>query len=171
MKPTFLIPLFFILSACGSDSDSRLTILGTWQSTCYLIDSLSGDSPEDSIVPHTANNSDEQAEPSDTVDRYGITSLIFEINGQFTEESITYTDETCSIQEDKTFAFTGPYELGDSVITNSGLEAIEIVIHDPDSNFSIFGIIRTEGNTLYLSIFSKDSRPNSLNLSIPFSKL
>jgi hypothetical protein len=166
MNNKFIIPLIFLVSACGSDSDSTdivdrsLDILGGWSSQCVVIGNSGG-------------NSSDPNESTEEKNIYGTISIAFEINGHLTTETTEFTDETCSIQEGEKEIASALYELGDLITTDSGLYALEIniTLQTPAGDSTVYGIIRADGNTLYLSEFDAENRQTSLNLSIPYFKL
>ncbi|MCG8486822.1 MAG: hypothetical protein MI756_05070 [Chromatiales bacterium] len=165
MKNKFFLPFFFLASACGGGSDNdesadrRIDILGSWTSPCMVVGSSESVSTEVTV-------------PLETRDLYGITSVTFEINGQLTSEGTPYTDETCTIQEEETEIISATYELGDMVISDSGLEAqeIDVTLQPPEDTTTIYGIFRIEGSILYLSNLGNETRQTSLDLSTPYTR-
>jgi hypothetical protein len=165
MNSKVIIPLLFLTAACGSNSDSnnnadqKSNILGSWSSTCK-------------IIGHSGSDTSDESTTLDVDDIYGIITMTFAVDDQLITESTEYSDDTCSIATGETEVYSATYVLGDKLITDSGLEAqeIDITYQPPEGISTAYGIIRSEGDILYLSEFDESSRQNSLDLTAPYSK-
>ncbi|MEJ2621559.1 MAG: hypothetical protein P8163_15230, partial [Candidatus Thiodiazotropha sp.] len=116
MNSKLILPLLFLTTACGSGSDNRDSadkesgILGSWSSTCK-------------VIGHTESDSSDVSTPLEAEDTFGIVTITFEESGQLTTESSEYTDDTCSRVVQETAPLSASYQLGEMLVTDSGLQA------------------------------------------------
>lgn len=147
------------LSACGGSSDTSLNddpygINGIWRVQCYEIDPLT--------FPGV----------------YFEGTLIFQA---YSWEGISrfYSDMDCSVPFDNNSSVKGTFKFGNLVTTSSGQDAYEIDLNittingiqsPADEAVDVYGLIKLEGDILYLSNGFSQVRANDLNYDAVYYK-
>ncbi len=145
-KCSLIILSALCLASCGGDNSSNLLNLsGKWTSDCYL------------DVPNIISN------------EHIIEEFVFS-NGTFEHSTRTWTNSTCSGEENSNYIWSGTYIVGNSIITSSGLEAVEVDFDYDENGFKWLQIIRLNGNEFNYGVFNDGIRPVELDFWITLTK-